>query len=373
MGVTILEGGKDAFKEIINCIRNAEKTIEIHMFIWRDDHIGNIMGREVLKAADRGIRIYIYKDKKGGIFEKAEESKQSFFHKERCLIQDVQSFFMDIAYPAPKKAKTRRQRKNVLAEQIIAHPNILIEKDEIVGDHSKYYIFDDKILILGGINIEDKEVFKDARDMVYHDYMVKIDNSFETAYFRKRMRGDASYNAVRPIDYFMNHEVGGERVFHIREHYTELILCAKHRIRVEMPYLGDAALLELLQKQASKGVRVEIIIPGNANIQQNLNMKCVQKILEKDEENLSIYLSPKMTHGKMVIVDDMVATVGSANFNRLALEALYELNVVFGSGQKETVDELILSYERHKKISVKCENDDRVFYHLFLAWIEGKV
>ena len=55
------------------------------------------------------------------------------------------------------------------------HPNIEVSKDVFKADHSKYYIFDDDIVIMGGVNIEDKENGKDMQNRQYQDYMIKLE------------------------------------------------------------------------------------------------------------------------------------------------------------------------------------------------------
>ena len=45
--VELLIDGKNAFLRIIECIRRAEKSIYINMFIWRNDTIGNLIAEEV--------------------------------------------------------------------------------------------------------------------------------------------------------------------------------------------------------------------------------------------------------------------------------------------------------------------------------------
>ena len=78
---TLLVDGSAAFDEILRCIDAAEKSIMINMFIWRDDTIGNRLGRAILHAADRGVRITISVDRVGMVLELCEESERSFFHQ----------------------------------------------------------------------------------------------------------------------------------------------------------------------------------------------------------------------------------------------------------------------------------------------------
>ena len=72
--ITLLVNGKAAFPEIIRCIKNAKTSVEINMFIWRDDKIGNQMAEAVLNAADGGVKVYISVDRYGVVLEKCEES-----------------------------------------------------------------------------------------------------------------------------------------------------------------------------------------------------------------------------------------------------------------------------------------------------------
>ena len=69
----LLTDGKAAFNEILRCSAAARYCIEVNVFIWRDDAIGNTLARALLDAADRGVQVRISKDRFGGVFERAEE------------------------------------------------------------------------------------------------------------------------------------------------------------------------------------------------------------------------------------------------------------------------------------------------------------
>jgi len=147
---TILINGKEAFPTIINRIKNAKHEIMISMFIWRDDVIGNEIAEELLRAANRDVKINITKDKVGSIFEKEEENKTSFFHREF----DFKTFFerkiLAFLYFRYLKERVSPQENQKLID-ILNHPNIVVEKDKLRYDHSKYYLIDSKYLITGGI------------------------------------------------------------------------------------------------------------------------------------------------------------------------------------------------------------------------------
>ena len=89
----LLVGGARAFPEILGCIENAKTSLQINMFIWRDDEIGNRMARAVVEAADRGVQVDISADRYGVVLEKCEEAKKSFFHKRISTFQKFQHVF----------------------------------------------------------------------------------------------------------------------------------------------------------------------------------------------------------------------------------------------------------------------------------------
>ena len=80
MTLELLEGGRNAFPEIIQQIRAAEHEITVHMFIWREDRIGTEIAREIIAAADRGVKVTIEKDLYAVTLEYAEESQRSLCH-----------------------------------------------------------------------------------------------------------------------------------------------------------------------------------------------------------------------------------------------------------------------------------------------------
>ena len=73
--ITLLVNGKAAFPEIIRCIEQAKASIEINMFIWRDDNLGNRMAEAVLAAANRGVKVFLSIDRYGVVLESAKRAK----------------------------------------------------------------------------------------------------------------------------------------------------------------------------------------------------------------------------------------------------------------------------------------------------------
>lgn len=68
-GLTAYVAMNDAFQSIasrVHLIRKAKHTLDLQYYIWGDDFIGNLMLHELLKAADRGVKVRLLIDDQNG-------------------------------------------------------------------------------------------------------------------------------------------------------------------------------------------------------------------------------------------------------------------------------------------------------------------
>ena len=320
--IRLLVDGKKAFPELVDLIREAKESIIINMFIWRDDDIGNILASELLCAAERGVKIGITKDRYGISCECSEEGRRSFFHTDPTLYEQLMISGLTLLYNRDLFGHIPKKRENehrILMEQ---HPNIRIHADENRYDHSKFYIFDKKILVFGGINIEDKENGHDRQGRYYHDYMVRLDGEdIVDSFLCKRKNpvinkdGIFAFNIKEP-----------KRVFEIEQRYLDLINGAEKELSILMAYFSpEPAFIKAIADAAKRGVKVRIVIPHSANFTDDTN-KMTLKILHKECSDICFYLSPKMLHAKLLMSEKMIS-VGSSNINKKAFRQLDELNL----------------------------------------------
>lgn len=61
-GLYLLDDNLEAYADRILLARGAERTLDLQYYIWHDDLTGNMLGRELLAAADRGVFIRILLD-----------------------------------------------------------------------------------------------------------------------------------------------------------------------------------------------------------------------------------------------------------------------------------------------------------------------
>ncbi len=319
---TLLVDGKETFPAILAAIEGAEKTIFINMFIWRDDAIGNRMARAVLEAADRGVSVQLSIDRYGAVLEKAEECRRSFFHKKQTLIEKLKARALALFYRERSALPWQRDEESDLYRALLAHPGITLDCDRHKADHSKFYIIDNRVLFLGGVNVEDKENGADREGRVYGDLMVRIDGEDAVRAFLARRAGAP---LTGDLLFPMNVKEGGR--LEMEEHYLSLIEGARERLLIVMAYLSPLPrFLDAIVRAHERGVRVTVMIPARANYQNDTNRKTVARLLCLTNGGIEVRLSPKMLHTKLLMTEGAVS-FGSTNITKKAFCQLDELNL----------------------------------------------
>ena len=372
--ITLYNGGKEAFPRIIERIEKAEKSIVIAMFVWREDKIGNQIAEKLLEASNRGVTIHIIKDKLGMVFELAEEKKKSLFHNEFDLKLMIKARFMDLFYPMEGKSKYHKQTKGSIYQQIINNQNIKADKDNIRNDHSKYYIFDDSTLIMGGMNIEDKSIYTDVEGKEYIDFMIELNGEKYVEKLYDKINYINQQNQDENIKYIINIENNSIRNFEIKHEMLDLLSSAKESVTIIMAYIGDKDITGKIIEIANKGINVTILLPEKANLQNDLNMKTLKSIMSGTNNKINAYLSKKMVHAKMIIIDDRIVTFGSCNINKNSMTKLSELNILINiSSCKEFDEKLKLSLEENFKNTIKITDANMINYNPIKAMIENMI
>ena len=367
---TLLVDGKRAFPEIIRCIEAAKRSVEINMFIWRDDAIGGRMAEAVLKAADNGARVYISVDRYGYVLEKAEEAKKSFFHRDPTFSERVKIKYLELCYK--NGGSTDKKEKNqALLERMLTHPNITVSRHVFKADHSKFYVIDDEILFLGGINIEDKENGQDALGRVYGDYMAKLEGASYVADFREKMAKGAEKDTE--YRFGANMKWGDARRFEMEERYLEMIRTAKERLHITMAYFSPLPqFVTALCDAAARGVAVTVLLPSAANFQHDINMKTVTRLLKDSGGAIRVYLSPRMLHTKLMMNENTIS-FGSTNITKKAFGQLSELNLFVPNGDFAFAEALRQSVaaDLAEATEVDSQSIKTLRYRRTVAWLEG--
>ena len=370
----LLEGGRNAFPEIIRQIRTAEHDITVHMFIWREDRIGKEIAREIIAAADRGVKVTIEKDMYAVTLEYAEESQRSLCHRpdlrDRLCIS-----VLKLIYNRELAGKALRSYRSSIYMQLKEHPGIVMIDGVRTYDHSKYYIFDRRVMILGGINIEDKEYYRDLKGRIYHDYMVKISDLGIVAQFLEKRK-----EPQKKSDLFRVNMKAPTRCFELKSSYMGIIDGAERELCIMMAYFApDKDILSGIKRAIHRGVRVRILIPKDANFNDDMNRLTVSNLLGYSVSHsggyrgrLDIYMTENMLHSKLLMNERRVI-IGSCNINKKSFTKLDELAIEVDNDDSLFAAEIRSSLEAAFRNAECVSTRNRIRYNLVLAAFETAV
>jgi cardiolipin synthase len=315
----LLHGGPAAFRRILERIDGAQRSILMRCFDWRDDETGELVARHLLAAADRGVEITVLKDRVGRTYEYLEGARSSFFHKELDWVARLQTWCLMAGY---RQWGSFRQRESEIASALLCHQNVTVARHEKRFDHSKLYLFDDDVLVLGGMGVGD-----DFRH-VNVDFMVEVRGTEPVRRFSERYLGRVAFDPERDIDYLL-HSFRAESASALIDDRLRLIHEAKARLTIEMAYLGDRRCTDALVRAVERGVEVTLLTSRRANIIADLNLHTCNELLRRTgaPEHLKVVLHPKMVHGKAIVADGERVDIGSANFTRLSHGGYEEVNL----------------------------------------------
>lgn len=241
-------------------------------------------------------------------------------------------------------------------------------------DHRKITVIDGHTGFTGGINLADEYInkverfghWKDTGIMLKGDAVWNLTLMFLQTW--KMITGeDDDYTLFSPMrhkvtpiysdgyiqpygDTPVDDEIVGENV------YLNMINKAKHYIYITTPYLIiDNEMFTALTLSAKSGIDVRIITPGIPD------KKLVFMVTQSYYYNLikagvKIYqYTPGFIHGKTVVMDDTVATVGTINFDYRSLYLHFECGVwMFNSGAiYEIKDDFIRTLEVCDEITLE--------------------
>jgi cardiolipin synthase len=196
-------------------------------------------------------------------------------------------------------------------------------------DHKKLVVMDGATAFVGGLNISD-------HNFAWRDFMVRVTGPMvETlaADFSCTWEGGAIARArdqnEQSRDFVLTTAPGRDD---IGDHVVALLRQAELSVALESPSLLGREIEDALLTAAGRGVQVRIMAPARHN-RAVFRMWVAATFRRLSHPKISIRRyagTGAMTHAKLLVVDDRVATFGSYNFFELEALTQKELNVFTG-------------------------------------------
>ena len=369
--VTLLLTGQEKFDDLFSAIKQAKSSIHLEYFNFRNDSIANQLFNLLADKVKEGVEVRALFDAFGNMSNNKPLRK--------------------------KELKSLRERGIEIYEfDPIRFPWI---NHVFARDHRKIVVIDGSIAYTGGMNVADDYINGTEIVGEWHDMHCRIEgdevNTLQKIFIKawnkvtkQHLSGAKYYRGDRPnttfvdlkrpsVDSLNNMMVGiinrEPRTSNtiIRKFYTTAIDVAKDSIQIINPYFTlNRAIKKAIKRAVKRGVKVDVMLSVHSDIP--LTPDCGfynAHQLMKRGCNIWMYM-PGFHHTKVIMVDGLFCTVGSANLNSRSLNFDYEANAVIVN--KEVTQELCNLFNAEKKesflLTPKKWNEMRTPWKKFVGW-----
>ncbi|SEL57260.1 cardiolipin synthase [Pseudoxanthomonas sp. GM95] len=297
--ITVLNNGSEIFPAMLEAIGSARQTITFETYIYWSGKIGRQLSDLLSQKARSGVAVTITIDWAGSI--KMDEDMLA--HMEA--------------------AGVRIQRYRPLRWYDLHRMNN--------RTHRKLLVVDGRIGFTGGVGIadqwmghaQDPDHWRDTHFKVEGPVVAQLQAAFNDNWIKSTGRvlnGPDYYPRLDQAGHsdaqlFLASPSGGSESMHLM--YLLAIAAANKQIDLAAAYfVPDALITQALLDASKRGIRIRILVPG-PHIDSDavrLASKASWEPLLKAGVEFSEY-QPTMLHTKLLIVDGLLVSVGSTNFD----------------------------------------------------------
>ncbi|MCP1182688.1 cardiolipin synthase [Paenibacillus sp. 1781tsa1] len=328
---TVLTNGEEAFAAMLREMEKAKHHLHVEFYIFRDDVISTKFQDVMIRKAQEGVKVRFICDGLG-----SHKMSGSFIRK-------LQDAGVEFHYFLPPLIATIDRRVNY-------------------RNHRKIVVVDGQVGFVGGINVGDDYLGQYPEVGFWRDTHVQIEGDavyFLQSTFLNDWKLAAGERITEPqlAELFPPHICSGEERIQIlasgpdqdwdaiQEMCFGAISVACDRIYITTPYfIPDPALYEALKTAAVSGVDVRIIIPYQSDsvLVHLASLSYVEELLRAGVQFFQYRKG--FVHAKVMIVDELLATVGTANMDMRSFFCNFELTAVLF--ESSAIHRLITDFER---------------------------
>lgn len=336
--ITLLENGEAYYPRVFEVIAAAEREVLLETFILFDDKVGQQLQQALLAAAARGAEVHVLVDGWGS--------------------PDLPASFTQPLLDAGVRLRSFEPARWLFGARV----NLLRRM------HHKLVVVDGQRAFVGGINYSIDHL-REFGPLAKQDYAVELEGPLvgqiqafcranvlapqpARSQWLQRWRAGLARGGVTDtqdggaVAAFVTRDNHLHRT-DIERHYRAAVRNARQRVLIANAYFFPGyRLLRDLRRAARRGVQVDLIVQGHPDqpwVKRATEL--LYRHLLRAGVNLFEY-NERPLHGKVAVVDDNWATVGSSNLDPTSLSLNLEANVVvrdpaFARHLRERIDHLL--------------------------------
>lgn len=308
--VNIFYNGPGLKEDIIEELKKAKHTIYIQSYIVKAGKLFDEIKEVLIEKAQQGLEVKLLIDGVG-----CRHNKRDVLELKEAGVEYV-VFFPHKLGIFNMKINFRNHRKIIIIDSKVGYLGGFNIGDEYTNNSEKHGFWRDTHLKIRG------EGVNSLTDSFYLDFKFASGNGMgRYQSFVKELGPD--YNVA------MNIVASGpdNELEQIRDGFSKMINMAKNRIYLQTPYfIPDEGLLKDLRMAAYSGVDVRIMIPKKLDPFLKGATRSYLGDLLKFDTKVYCYDNDGFLHSKVLLVDDFISTVGTANFDIRSFSLNFEMN-----------------------------------------------
>ncbi|AOM14041.1 MULTISPECIES: cardiolipin synthase [Bacillus cereus group] len=303
--------GKDLYDALFTDIKQAQHHIHILFFIVKNDKISREFLKLLIDKAQEGIEVRILLDRFGSHYLSNEAIRSlrkhgvsfSFCHKVKFPLL----FF---------SANQRNHRKITVIDGKTGYIGGFNIGEEYLGHNEYLGLWRDYHLRFTGEGVQD------LQKQFLHDWFDDTKQNLLDAslYFPKQNPGTILHQFIPTDGAYLQHT------------FLHLINGAKKEICIGTPYfIPGKKIMNALLKARERGVQITILVPEKADhpLVREAKFPYCRKLIQA---GCNIYAFQQgFFHAKIIIVDDDICDIGTANFDMRSLYINHEINCLLYS------------------------------------------
>jgi len=310
--VRYINDGDEFFRSMFEEIGKAKRFIHFEMYIVRKDEIGTRLAQELARKAKEGVEVRLLLDAVG-----SRKTNRKFFKE---LIQaggKVEYFFPSFLGPLNTRINNRNHRKVIIIDGDVSFVGGYNIGKEYAGQGPLGYWRDCMVRVQGSGSILAEQRF-------ILDWNFAAEDHLEVEKYAPTKPGEGKVGlqivscgpdtSDKPIE----------------EQYVKMITSAKSYVYIQTPYLVPGeAIIAALVAAAKSGVDVRVMIPSKPDhpFVYWASLENAGQLL-RSGVRVHQFNPDSFIHAKVVVVDDRMASIGSANLDRRSFELNFETNAM---------------------------------------------
>jgi cardiolipin synthase len=344
----VLTDGEETFGAMLKAMEAAKEHIHIEFYIFRHDVIGTRFQEIMIRKAKEGVKVRFMCDGLGSY-----KLKREFVDKLKEAGVEFHFFLPPLFALIDRRINYRNHRKIIVVDGVKGFVGGINVGDDYLGQYPKLGYWRDTHLEIEG----DAVYF--LQNVFLNDWQLASGEKIaDPALFPEHhCKGDEQIQIVSS---------GPDQAWNaIQEFCFTAISVAKKRIWIASPYfIPDPGIYEGLKTAAVSGVDVRIMIPWRAD-SRLVHLASLSYVEELMLAGVRFFQYQKgFIHAKVLIVDDLLASVGTANMDMRSFFCNFELTAALF--EPSAIDRLTADFENDMGVCremTKKEFQRRPFLH----------